>query len=216
MPFNMIGGVIMSNDEYMKLYEQFKPMIIKLCNKWSRISVIEYDELMQIALLALIAAHNTYDETKGKKFSSYVYDMIEYRMRKEIYIVDKKNKNKSTISLNTVMENGEGDTAELIDLIADKVDLQEEIEDKLMIQTYKTEIEKYLGANKSNICILRWFEDCPYEYIKKVTGISNIHGTLRESRMTLIRKSLLFRNEYRRIHDIDDYSHTERLALLDS
>lgn len=26
----------MSNDEYMKLYEQFKPMIIKLCNKWSR------------------------------------------------------------------------------------------------------------------------------------------------------------------------------------
>lgn len=204
----------MSNDEYIKLYEQFKPMIIKLCNKWSRIGVIEYDDLMQIALLALIAAHNTYDETKGKKFSSYVYDMIEYRIRKEIYIVDKKNKNKPTISLNTVIENSEGDTAELIDLIADKVDIQEELEEKLMLQTYKREIEKYLDANKSNICILRWFEDCPYEYIKKVTGISNIHGTLREARMALIRKSLLFRNEYKRIHHIDDYSNTERLALI--
>ena len=46
----------MSNEEYMKLYEQFKPMIIKLVNKWSRIGVIEYDDLMQIALLALIHA----------------------------------------------------------------------------------------------------------------------------------------------------------------
>ena len=54
----------MSNEEYMKLYEQFKPMIIKLCNKWSRIGVIEYDDLMQIALLALIHAYNTYDETR--------------------------------------------------------------------------------------------------------------------------------------------------------
>lgn len=88
-------------------------------------------------------------------------------------------------------------------------------DDKGMIQTYKTEIEKYLGANKSNICILRWFEDMSYEYITKVTGINNIYSTLRESRMTLIRKSLLFRNEYRRIHHIDEYD-TERVALLDS
>lgn len=83
-----------------------------------------------------------------------------------------------------------------------------------MLQTYKKEIEKYLDANKSNICILRWFEDMSYEYITKVTGISNIYSTLRESRMTLIRKSLLFRNEYRRLHHIDDYSNTERLALI--
>lgn len=100
-------------------------------------------------------------------------------------------------------------------MIADELDLQEEIEDKLMMQTYKREIEKYLGANKSNICILRWFEDMSYEYITKVTGINNIYSTLRESRMTLIRKSLLFRNEYRRIHHIDEYD-TERVALLDS
>ena len=206
----------MSNEEYMKLYQQFNPMIIKLVRKWSQLNIIEFDDLMQIALLALIHAYNTFDDTKGKKFSSYVYDIIEYRIRKEIYIVDKKNKNKPTISLNTVIQNSEGDTAELIDLIADRVDLQEEIEDKLMIQTYKTEIEKYLDADKSNICILKWFEDMSYEYITKITGISNIYSTLRESRMALIRKSLLFRNEYRRIHHIDDYSNTERVALLDS
>lgn len=204
----------MSNDEYMKLYEQFKPMIIKLVRKWSQLNIIEYDELMQIALLALIAARNSYDETRGKKFSSYVYDTIEYRIRKEIYLTNKKNKRYKTVSIYSTIESSEGSTIELMDLIADDLDLQEEIEDKLMIQTYKTEIEKYLDTNKSNICILKWFEDMNYDYIEKVTGTNNIYSTLREARMTLIRKSLLFRNEYRRIHHIDDYSNTERLALI--
>lgn len=80
----------MGNDEYMKLYEQFKPMIIKLVNRWSRISVIEYDDLMQIALLALMEAYKTYDEKRGMKFSTYVYNTIEYRIRKEIYLTNKK------------------------------------------------------------------------------------------------------------------------------
>lgn len=204
----------MSNDEYMKLYEQFKPMIIKLVRKWSQLNIIEYDELMQIALLALIHAYNTFDDTKGKKFSSYVYDTIEYRIRKEIYLTNKKNKRYKTVSIYSTIESSEGSTIELMDLIADDLDLQEEIEDKLMIQTYKTEIEKYLDTNKSNICILKWFEDMNYDYIEKVTGTNNIYSTLREARMTLIRKSLLFRNEYRRIHHIDDYSNTERLALI--
>ncbi len=204
----------MSNDEYIKLYEQFKPMIIKLVNRWSRIGVIEYDDLMQIALLALIHAYETYDNTRKTKLSTYVYDTIEYRIRKEIYLTNKKNKRYKTVSIYSTIESSEGSTIELMDLIADDLDLQEEIEDKLMIQTYKTEIEKYLDANKSNICILKWFEDMNYDYIEKVTGTNNIYSTLREARMTLIRKSLLFRNEYRRIHHIDDYSNTERLALI--
>ena len=38
---------------------------------------------------------------------------------------------------------------------------------------------------------------------------------LREARMALIRKSILFRNEYRRIYHIDEYD-TERSALINS
>ena len=155
----------MSNEEYMKLYEQFKPMMIKLVNKWSRIGVIEYDDLMQIALLALIAARNSYDETRGKKFSSYVYDMIEYRIRKEIYLTNKKNKNKPAISLNAVIENSEGDTAELIDLIADELDLQEEIQNKIMINYYEKECKRVLPEDKFQVCYLKWFKGCSNAYI---------------------------------------------------
>lgn len=203
----------MSNDEYMKLYEQFKPMIIKLCNKWSRIGVIEYDELMQISLLALIHAYNTFDDTKGKKFSSYVYDIIEYRMRKEIYIVDKKNKNKPTISLNTVMQNSEGDTIELIDLIADELDLQEEIEDKLMINYYESECKRVLPKDKFQVCHLRWFENYSYKAIEKVTEKNNISSILLQSQSLLLAKSRLFKEEYMKIVGISDYN-TQRIALM--
>lgn len=206
----------MGNDEYMKLYEQFKPMIIKLCNKWSRISVIEYDDLMQIALLALIHAYNTYDETKGKKFSSYVYDMIEYRMRKEIYIVDKKNKRYKTVSIYSTIESSEGDTIELIDLLADELDLEEEIQNKLMINYYESECRRVLPKEKFEVCYLKWFKGCSNAYIAEVTHRKYIHDVLLSSRSLILAKSRTLKEEYHKLHHIDDYSHTERLALLDS
>ena len=203
----------MSNDEYMKLYEQFKLMIIKLVRKWTNLNIIEFDELMQISLLALIEAYNSYDKTRGKKFSTYVYDMIEYKIRKEIYITDRKNKRYKTVSLNSTVESGEGDTIELIDLIADEIDLEEEIQDKIMMETYKTEIVSNLDTKKANIMILKYFHNLPNSYIEKITNTTGISNHIRESRMTLIRKSLLFRNEYRRIHHIDDYSNPA-IALI--
>ncbi|MFR2317250.1 sigma-70 family RNA polymerase sigma factor [Terrisporobacter sp.] len=212
----MIGGVIMGNDEYMKLFEQFKPMIIKLCNKWSRISVIEFDELMQISLLALMEAYKTYDKKRGMKFSTYVYNTIEYRIRKEIYIVDKKNKNKPTISLNTVIENGEGDTIELIDLIADDLDLEEEIQNKIMINYYEKECRRVLPEDKFQVCYLKWFKGCSNAYIAEVTHRKYIHDVLLNSRSLILAKSRTLKEEYHKLHNIDDYSHTERLALLDS
>ena len=203
----------MSNDEYIKLYEQFKPMIIKLVNKWSRIGVIEYDDLMQIALLALMEAYKTYDEKRGMKFSTYVYNTIEYRIRKEIYIVDKKNKNKPTISLNTVMQNSEGDTIELIDLIADDLDLQEEIEDKLMINYYESECKRVLPKDKFQVCHLRWFENYSYKAIEKVTEKNNISSILLQSQSLLLAKSRLFKEEYMKIVGISDYN-TQKIALM--
>lgn len=197
--------------DLIKLYEPIIKSVIKKYLEYANKVGLDYDDLFQEASMAVLRAENTYKDNKNMKLETWIYNNIDWRIQR---VLGANKKHEKIISINSTVESSEGDTIELIDLIADELDLQEEIEDKLMIQTYKTEIEKYLGANKSNICILRWFEDCPYEYIKKVTGISNIHGTLREARMTLIRKSLLFRNEYRRIHHIDDYSNTERLALI--
>lgn len=204
----------MSNDEYMKLYEQFKPMIIKLVRKWSQLNIIEYDELMQIALLALIAARNSYDETRGKKFSSYVYDTIEYRIRKEIYLTNKKNKRYKTVSIYSTIESNEGDTIELIDLIADDLDLEEEIQNKLMINYYESECRRVLPEEKFEVCYLRWFKGCSNAYIAEVTHRKYIHDVLLSSRSLILAKSRTLKEEYHKLHHIDDYSNTERLALM--
>lgn len=204
----------MSNDEYMKLYEQFKPMIIKLVRKWSQLNIIEYDELMQIALLALIAARNSYDETRGKKFSSYVYDTIEYRIRKEIYLTNKKNKRYKTVSIYSTIESNEGDTIELIDLIADDLDLEEEIQNKLMINYYESECRRVLPEEKFEVCYLRWFKGCSNAYIAEVTHRKYIHDVLLSSRSLILAKSRTLKEEYHKLHHIDDYSNTERVALI--
>ena len=204
----------MNNDEYMKLYEQFKLMIIKLVRKWSKLNIVEFDELMQISLLALIEAYNSYDETRGKKFSTYVYDMIEYKIRKEIYMTDRKNKKYKTVSLNSTVESGEGDTIELIDLIADDLDLEEEIKNKLMVNYYESECRRVLPNDKFQVCYLRWFENLPYKIIEKATGKNNISGILLQSQSLLLAKSRIFSEEYRKLIGINDYSNVERLALI--
>ena len=196
----------MSNDEYMKLYEQFKLMIIKLVRKWTNLNIIEFDELMQISLLALIEAYNSYDKTRGKKFSTYVYDMIEYKIRKEIYITDRKNKRYKTVSLNSTVESGEGDTIELIDLIADDLDLEDEIQSKIMINYYEAECRRVLPEDKFQVCHLRWFENMPYKDIEKITEKNNISGILLQSQSLLLAKSRVFNEEYKKLVGISDYS----------
>ena len=195
----------------IKLYEPMMKSIIKKYLGYANKVGLDYDDLYQEASMAVLRAKNTYKDNKGMKMETWIYNNVDWRIQR---VLEANKKYEKIISINSTVESGEGDTIELLSLLADDLDLQEEIEDKLMLQTYKKEIEKYLDANKSNICILRWFEDMSYEYITKVTGINNIYSTLREARMALIRKSLLFRNEYKRIHHIDDYSNTERLALI--
>ena len=197
--------------DLVELYKSMIKSIIKKYLEYARKVGLDYDDLFQEASMAVLRAKNTYKDNKDMKLETWIYNNINWRIQR---VLEGNKKYEKIISINSTVESGEGDTIELIDLIADELDLQEEIEDKLMIQTYKTEIEKYLDANKSNICILRWFEDMNYDYIEKVTNTTGISNHIRESRMTLIRKSMLFRNEYKRIHHIDDYSNTERLALI--
>lgn len=199
----------MSNEIFETLYKQYENMIKVFIRKYK--GLIEDDEIRQACLIAIVKAHNSYNSDTNMKLSNWVYQNMQWEVYREIR--NTKHLIKDCVSLQTPLNNSEDDNITLEDTLQDDIDVEAEIEDEIMMQTYKRELEKYLDANKSNICILRWFEDCPYEYIEKVTGINNIHGTLRESRMTLIRKSLLFRNEYRRIHHIDEYD-TERLALL--
>ena len=53
-------------------------------------------------------------------------------------------KYENIVSINSTVESSEGDTIELIDLIADDLDLQEEVQSKIIVDYYESECRRVL------------------------------------------------------------------------
>ena len=197
----------------MNLIEIYTPMIKSIIKKYlsyaNKVS-LEYDDLFQEASMAVLQAQRTYKNNKNMKLETWIYNNIEWRIQR---VIEANKKYENIVSINSTVESGEGDVIELLDMIQDKINIALEVQDKIMTETYKNEILSNLDNKEASIMILKYFHNMPNSYIEKVTNTTGVSNHIRESRMTLIRKSLLFRNEYRRIHHIDDYSNPA-IALI--
>lgn len=190
----------------MDLVELYEPMIKSIIKKYLSYANkvgLDYDDLFQEASMAVLRAENTYKDNKGMKLETWLYNNIDWRIQR---VLEANKKYEKIISINSTVESGEGSIIEILDMIQDKINIALMVQDKIMTETYKAEILSRLDNKKANIMILKYFYNMPNSYIEKVTNTTGISNHIRESRMTLIRKSMLFRNEYKRIHHIDDYS----------
>lgn len=197
--------------DLIKLYEPIIKSVIKKYLEYANKVGLDYDDLYQEASMAVLRAKNTYKDNKDMKLETWIYNNIDWRIQR---VLEANKKYKKIISVNSTVESGEGSIIEILDMIQDKVNIALEVQDKIMMETYKAEITANLDKKKADVMILKYFYNQNNNYIEKVLNITGISNYVREARTTLIRKSLLFRNEYRRIHHIDDYSNTERLALM--
>ena len=197
----------------IKLYEPMMKSVIKKYLSYANKVGLDYDDLFQEASMAVLRAENTYKDNKDMKLETWIYNNIDWRIQR---VLEANKKYEKIISINSTVESGEGSIIEILDMIQDKVNIALEVQDKIMMETYRAEITANLDKKKADVMILKYFYNQNNNYIEKVLNITGISNYVRESRMALIRKSLLFRNEYRRIHHIDEYSNTERVALLDS
>jgi len=197
----------------IKLYEPMMKSIIKKYLEYAGKVGLDYDDLFQEASMAVLRAENAYENNKGMKLETWIYNNIDWRIQR---VLGANKKHEKIISINSTVESSEGDTIELIDLIADELDLQEEIQNKLMINYYESECRRVLPEDKFQVCYLKWFKGCSNAYIAEVTHRKYIHDVLLSSRSLILAKSRTLKEEYHKLHNIDDYSHTERLALLDS
>ena len=197
----------------IKLYEPMMKSIIKKYLEYAGKVGLDYDDLFQEASMAVLRAENTYKDDKGMKLETWLYNNIDWRIQR---ILEGNKKYEKIISINSTIESSEGDTIELIDLIADDLDLEEEIQNKLMINYYESECRRVLPEDKFQVCYLKWFKGCSNTYIAEVTHRKYIHDVLLGSRSLILAKSRTLKEEYHKLHNIDDYSNTERVALLDS
>lgn len=198
--------------DLVELYEPMMKSVIKKYLGYANKVGLDYDDLFQEASMAVLRAKNTYKDNKDMKLETWIYNNIDWRIQR---VLETNKKYEKIISINSTVESSEGSTIEILDMIQDKVNIALEVQDKIMMETYKAEITANLDKKKADVMILKYFHNLPNSYIEKVMNISSISSTITSSRLELIRKSLLFRNEYRRIHHIDEYD-TERSALLDS
>lgn len=198
--------------DLVELYEPMMKSVIKKYLGYANKVGLDYDDLFQEASMAVLRAKNTYKDNKDMKLETWIYNNIDWRIQR---VLETNKKYEKIISINSTVESSEGSTIEILDMIQDKVNIALEVQDKIMMETYKAEITANLDKKKADVMILKYFYNQNNNYIEKVLNITGISNYVRESRMTLIRKSLLFRNEYKRIHHIDEYD-TERVALLDS
>ena len=200
---------MLSNVEFEKLYKRFTGMINSFIKKYR--GLLEEDEIHQCCCIAIMKAYNTYNNHKDMKLSNWIYQNMEWQILREL---SKENKHKNVISINSTVESDEGSIIEILDMIQDKINIALEVQDKIMVETYKAEITANLDKKKADVMILKYFHNLPNSYIEKTMNITGISNWIREGRMTLIRKSMLFRNEYNRIHHIDDYSNPSAVAII--
>lgn len=197
--------------DLVELYEPMIKSIIKKYLEYARKVGLDYDDLFQEASMAVLRAENAYENNKGMKLETWLYNNIDWRIQR---VLGANKKHEKIISINSTIESSEGDTIELIDLIADDLDLEEEIQNKLMINYYESECRRVLPEDKFEVCYLKWFKGCSNVYIAEVTHRKYIHDVLLSSRSLILAKSRTLKEEYHKLHNIDDYSHTERLALI--
>ena len=196
--------------ELIELYESMIKSIIKKYLGYAAKVGLDYDDLYQEASMAVLQAENTYKDNKDMKIETWIYKNVEWHLQR---VLKKNSKHKDIISINSEITSVEGSTVELIEVIADDTDYFQRVDDAIMVQTYKEEAKRVLSKDKYNVCALRWFHNYSYEAIERLLGVKNISNTLMNSRIDLVRKSSLYKDEYNKFHNINDFSEATRLVF---
>lgn len=197
----------------MDLVELYEPMIKSIIKKYLEYAGkvgLDYDDLFQEASMAVLRAENTYKDNKGMKLETWIYNNIDWRIQR---VLESNKKYEKIISINSTVESSEGDTTELIDLIADDLDLEEEIKNKLMLNYYESECKRVL-KDDFEVAYLRWFKGMPCKAIESILSIDKATYRINNCRRKLIQKSRVFHDEYMKLIGINDYSSTERAAIM--
>ena len=184
----------MSNDEYLR----WQGLLYKVAKKFVGINnLYDIDDLIQIGSIGLAKGLETYNDESDISLTNWLANNISWTIYREI---NKKKSIQNTISIYTPI--GDEEEVNILEDILqdDNVDVEAFIEDRIMTETYKAEIIANLDQKKADIMILKYFHNMSNSYIEKLTNTTGISNHIRESRMTLIRKSKLFRSEYNRIH----------------
>lgn len=196
----------MSNAEF----EKFLPLVKHIVNKYRNCG-IEYDDLIQVGSMGVLYAYNHYDENRNTKLSYWVYQCIEFFIKKEI------GKNKSVMTFLSLSQPiTDDDSIELEETISSGENIEDNAIDKLIAEAYYNEINEKLPYKKAKALTLKAFYDATYENIAEEMGIKkeNVGGIVTQARRDLLHKSPWIKEEYlSRFYSVDYYKPVEKTVI---
>lgn len=184
---------MLTNEQLVELYQKGdeealnkllmanKGLLYKIAYKIKLLTMkdhIDVEDLIQEGYLALIINANTFDTTKGFKFTTYAFKGVYQRMYRFIYGTSSREKGNAKLndctSLNTPI--GENNDMELEDTLEDPTDFMEEVERKLYID--KLHQDLLIAMNEVNTpqeikaLKYRYINNKTYEEIGALLGVS--------------------------------------------
>ena len=186
----------MTSEQYL----QFEPMLLKISNRFKNNKYgLDIDDIMQVGAFGMIRAYETYEDNKGMIFNTYMYNCIEWSIRKEFQIIKNKHKDFTVISLDHEIDE-EG--TNMYELIPDEnIDIENDAIEDMTLKEYIQEFKDILEPLSSEIFIDKYVYGIDNTVLatKYSKDIGSITSVLKRSKSTLIKKSWLIREEYRKL-----------------
>lgn len=144
-------------------------LVYDIVNKYKTriLQFLEYEDAIQIGMLGLIDAANTFDETRQLAFSTYAYSCIRNSLFIELVRVKRKKRyaNNYTISLDEVLT--ENDEFTLLDCLQSEININEEVANNELINLLYKYIDELENDLQRQIMQLR-LKDRTFEQIADI------------------------------------------------
>lgn len=105
---------------------------------------IEFEDLKATCLFGLVKAANSFDESKGKKFSTYACKAIQNEI---LMLINRENKHLKVNSLDDIIV----DNVSFLEIISDEQDLEQQFFNSMQIDLLMKYIDELPGRLKSII-----------------------------------------------------------------
>lgn len=159
----------MTNEEYM----QWLPLVKKVAWKYrNNIFKIELEDLEQIASIGLFKGFDNYDDTRGASLKSWLYSGAERAILREFTDMKRIKRQSSYESISLSTPTGEGDTY-LEEIIPDSnVNVEHDVTDRLLIESYKEEVNSCLIGREREVVYKTLFKGKTYAELAREYDIT--------------------------------------------
>lgn len=197
----------MTNAEFLK----YEGIIYGVLKKY-RNCKIEFDDLYQIASIAILKGYERYDAERGTKLETYLFQCCIWAINNEL--CKKSSSVEAFLTLDAPITEDMETTHK--EQIQDDIDIQEDIQSKLMLEFYYNEISAVLPNSKRDALVLAAFHGCTERQVAEILGIKETTavGRLRDAKNKLITRSEVFKEEYKKLKRKTEFRNPSTQLLL--